>query len=133
MRSLNGLFDEFAAALQFPWYFGENADAFEDCLSDLNWLPPGAGYVVMITQPAEVLKDAGEGAFQWFVEALERTSQEWAHPVQQGEWWDRPAIPFHVVLQVESPGVESASRRWAVAGAQVSPFPCANGPDPTPS
>lgn len=38
MRLRTGLFDEMAAALQFPWYFGENWDAFDECINDLGWL-----------------------------------------------------------------------------------------------
>ena len=57
-RTLGGLFDEFAAALQFPLYFGENKDAFNECISDLT-LPAGEGYVVVITEPDRVLADAG--------------------------------------------------------------------------
>lgn len=41
-RTLGGLFDEFAAALQFPLYFGENKDAFNECISDLT-CPPAKG------------------------------------------------------------------------------------------
>jgi hypothetical protein len=36
--SRDELFHEFAAALQFPHYFGNNWSAFEDCVGDLTWL-----------------------------------------------------------------------------------------------
>src|SRR6266478_2963181 len=54
-RTRQGLFDEFAAALQFPCYFGENWDAFDECLSDLEWLPAD-GYLLLVTQSAHLLE-----------------------------------------------------------------------------
>lgn len=51
------LFHEWAAALQFPHYFGENWDAFEECLADLDWLP-GDCHVIVITTMDRVLADA---------------------------------------------------------------------------
>jgi hypothetical protein len=39
-----------ALALHFPTYFGHNWDAFEDCLTDLDWLT-GRGHVLVYTQP----------------------------------------------------------------------------------
>jgi hypothetical protein len=43
MRRLPELNDEFAAAIQFPWYFGANWAAFDECVKDLAWLPAEAG------------------------------------------------------------------------------------------
>ena len=35
MRSTEGFYNELAAALQFPLYFGKNWDALDECLADL--------------------------------------------------------------------------------------------------
>ncbi len=37
-RTDQDLFREWSAALQFPWYFGMNWDAFNECINDLEWL-----------------------------------------------------------------------------------------------
>jgi Barstar (barnase inhibitor) len=62
MRTVERLFDEMAAALQFPYYFGENWPAFAECLADMEWLPLAVGIVVLIYDTTEVLSDAHEAA-----------------------------------------------------------------------
>jgi len=121
-RTLGGLFDEFAAALQFPLYFGENKDAFNECIAELDSTPAGEGYVVAITEPDQVLADAGADELRWLLDALQSVGATWSQPVQLGEWWDRPAVPFHVVLAGERAVIESAVRRWTSAGARPVPF-----------
>jgi hypothetical protein len=93
------LFDEFAAALQLPYYFGENWDAFDECLVDLEWLPADA-LVVLIDRAARLLEKEPAEEWQTFVRILERAGREWAKPVS-GEW-ARPPRPFHVLFQVTS-------------------------------
>ncbi len=119
MRTLGGVFDEFAAALQFPIYFGENTDAFNDCISDLEVLPAGTGYVVIIVEPDQVLADDEPRALEWLVESLASATAEWGQPIERGEWWDRPALPFHVVLFGNHQQVALAATRWSSAGAEV--------------
>jgi len=57
MRAVQGVFDEFAAALQYPYYFGENWAAFDECLGDLEWLGDRPA-VVIIENATQVLADA---------------------------------------------------------------------------
>ncbi len=123
MRNLSGLFDEFAAALQFPLYFGETMDAFNECIADLDeTLPAGEGYVLAIVEPDHLLADEDDGTLEWFVRSLQSAAETWSHPIELGEWWDRPAIPFHIVLAGESDAIELAARRWSRAGIGPMPF-----------
>jgi hypothetical protein len=54
MHRLNGLDNEFAAAMQFPWYYGENWPAFDECLKDLSWMSAQV-YSLFIYHSNEVL------------------------------------------------------------------------------
>ena len=56
MKTLDMLFDEFSAACQFPYYFGQNYAAFAECLGDLDWLN-ASRFVLIISKFAELLAD----------------------------------------------------------------------------
>lgn len=49
------LLQRFATALDFPFWFGHNWDALDDCLTDLDWLPAGTAYVLCLTAPPDDL------------------------------------------------------------------------------
>ncbi|MVU78795.1 hypothetical protein GPX89_16275 [Nocardia sp. ET3-3] len=93
MRTVAELFDEFAAAFQFPYYFGENKDAFDECLRDLDeFVEAAMGYVVVVRNAALMLdREPGERA--WFAEAMTDAAAS----------WDKRGIPFRVVLQDATP------------------------------
>jgi len=122
MRTISGLFDEFAAAFQFPLYFGENKGAFEECVEDLEGLRPGRGFVIVLTEPNEFLVDADDADFLWFVEVLRAASDQWAQPIELGEQWDRPPVPFHVVLTGASAILGPVGVRWSSAGVVPTVF-----------
>jgi hypothetical protein len=121
-RNRSTLFDEFSAAFQFPLYFGENEDAFDECLADLEGVPRGAGFVILITEPEQVLADASSETMVWLVNSLRGAAREWSEPIALGESWDRPAVPFHVVLACAPETVGEATLRWAAAGADLAPL-----------
>ena len=98
MTTAADLFDEAAAALQFPPYFGENWDALDECLADLDWLPAGT-LAVTILDGVRVLDEEDSGTRQAFWEMLERAAQE------RG----RRARAFSVAVQC-APGDEARMR-----------------------
>ncbi|MFE3545095.1 barstar family protein [Nocardia sp. NPDC059177] len=98
MRTVAALFDEFAAAFQFPYYFGANKDAFDECLRDLDdFVGDAPGYVAVIRSAAELLahQPTERG---WFVGAVEDCAAYWA----------RRDVVFRVVLQGEPGAVGGA-------------------------
>ncbi|MBA2253231.1 MAG: barstar family protein [Nitrospirales bacterium] len=88
-----GLLGEFARVLDFPSYFGKNWDAFEECLTDLQWLP-APGYLFVMTDAEQVLPDHDE-EYETFIKILEESGKVWG-----SEQDVRPEIPFHVLLAV---------------------------------
>lgn len=68
-QSRERFFQEIAAALQFPHYFGENWDALEECLGDLGWLDSDQ-LTLMITNVDKVLS-RGARDLATFLEILQ--------------------------------------------------------------
>lgn len=101
-----GLLGEFARVLDFPSYFGKNWDAFEDCLTDLHWLP-APGYLFIMTEAEQVLPDHDE-EYGTFIKILEESGKMWG-----AEQDVRPAIPFHLFLTVAEQ-LKSKRKDWKV-------------------
>ncbi|MRH88799.1 hypothetical protein GFY24_15330 [Nocardia sp. SYP-A9097] len=94
MRTVAEVFDEFAAAFQFPYYFGQNKDAFDECLRDLDeFVGPASGYVVVVRNAALLLADQ-PGEREWFGEAMTDAA---AH-------WSGKGTALRVILQDAAPG-----------------------------
>ena len=69
------LLARFAAAFQFPAWFGGNWDALADCLDDLEWLDAD-GHVLVIEGAAE-LRVAAPETLATALEILTETSRAW--------------------------------------------------------
>lgn len=79
MATVSAVFDEFAAAFQFPYYFGENKAAFDECMRDLDeFIGPSKGYVVVVRDAPELLCDE-PAQRAWFVDAMAFFASEWAN------------------------------------------------------
>jgi RNAse (barnase) inhibitor barstar len=77
MVDVPGFYDEIAAALQFPYYFGENLNALDECLRDLEWLPADR-YVLVVRDAGHVLSaDDAQAAFDAWIEILGGAREAW--------------------------------------------------------
>ncbi len=113
MRTTPAFFDEFAAAFQFPAYFGENWDAFDECVTDLSWLPADV-YTVLLTDSVHLLEAEPSEDRALGIRVLERAGREWGKPIG-GEF--APARPFHVLLQCTPAEERSLCETLATAKA----------------
>ena len=109
----SALFQEWAAALQFPYYFGENWDAFVECMIDLQWLP-GSCYVFVVTQSDRVLPDSSSD-FSILLRTLRWAHEQWKIPNRAN--MDEPIAPFTIVFHAEPENADAALARIRAAGA----------------
>ncbi|ACZ20095.1 hypothetical protein Sked_01230 [Sanguibacter keddieii DSM 10542] len=128
MRTEPDLFRETAAALQFPLYFGKNRDAFHDVIQDLDLGPVRDGIVIIVSEPDKVLCDSERKVLRWFIEEMRDACVVWNSPVEEGQWWDRPPVPFHVVIAAPTGVLDSVEQLWATLGAEFERLQ----PDPEP-
>ena len=86
ITSEDDLLRELARVFHFPDYFGENWDALDECLRDLEWLP-ARGYVLRV-HDAEALWTRLPAAAGKLVEAWLSSAEEWA----------RTGVSFHLAF-----------------------------------
>ncbi len=118
-RTAQGWFDECSAALQFPCYFGENWNAFDECITDLEWLP-GDAYMLLITNGSRLLQAEPPGELAVLFTILDHAGQEWSKPVA-GQF-PRPAKPFHVLIQSDQSEERSMCEKLDAAKVAWSPY-----------
>ena len=98
--TVEDFFNEISAALQFPYYFGENGAALNDCIQDLEWIF-GDAYILMISDAELFLKEA-PGAFETIMEIMADAQRLWLNPNEYDDR-DRQPTPFHLFFHSADP------------------------------
>jgi hypothetical protein len=104
-------FAHFAVAFQFPHYFGNNWDAFNDCIHDL--YRSGKSHVLLVSGAARLLTDRTHDDLRHLLEILQSHHQEWSESV--GDTTDSQST-FHVVLQEDHQGFTTLTDRLTALG-----------------
>jgi barstar (barnase inhibitor) len=116
MKERQGVFDEFGVALQFPYYFGENWNAFIDCIGDLGWLVCD-GFVIVVRDACETLTDGDPDEFGLLIERLDDAGESWSKST-----FFRGPKPFHVLLHASPDQVAQLDARLAPLTMQMTEF-----------
>ena len=91
-RTRAALFDEMAATLQFPYYFGENWDALDEVINDLSWFPDAA-FLLLFSRAELLLADADDGDFRLLARVLASAHTQWR----------TENVRFHAAFQCATP------------------------------
>jgi RNAse (barnase) inhibitor barstar len=75
VRGKDDMLARFAAALDFPAWFGRNLDALADCLGDLSWMR-GEGYVLLL-EHSDAWRQADDDNFATLLDVLNEAAAEW--------------------------------------------------------
>ncbi|MEO6602125.1 MAG: barstar family protein [Polyangiaceae bacterium] len=111
MADVTGVFDQFGAALQFPYYFGENWPAFSECIQDLSWLP-ASHYLLVVLDAQNVLRGSDD-AFCALTKILRDCCQKWPLGFDLDQPWARKAAKFQVLLQTDAEHIDALTLRLA--------------------
>lgn len=109
MRSLSDMFDEVGAALQFPYYFGENWAALHDCLLDLDWARAD-DYLLLICDIQYVLDQEFVDSLESLLDAFVAANVAWSGSSDESD-----GVSFRVILQCPSEALAISWERLAAA------------------
>jgi hypothetical protein len=98
MGTKKGFYEELIRVFSLPDYFGRNLNALNGCLTD-NDILRGLAFIVVIVDGDFLLVKEGQQALSGFLDTLSFVGKEWGYTCESGEAWDRPAIPFHTIIQ----------------------------------
>lgn len=113
MPSEKALYDEIAAGMQFPYYFGYNRNAFDECISDLGDQEVGKGVCMTLTDAHLLLSESPPDVFEFLADSLRRAGRIWSTPINEAQEWDRDAKPFIVTLFSPVEQYGEVIRQWA--------------------
>src|SRR4051794_38722924 len=133
-RNSPDFFRESAAALQFPYYFGHNWDAFDECINDLGWLP-AKHYVIGISH-SNLLLTRDEKRLTTLIDILRGAANAWPTHEKDRDWtktwvfaedgtrqWDQRTIAsFHVIFHCEQEDESMTCDRLQRSGLSVAPL-----------
>lgn len=122
MKSRAGLFDEFAAAFQFPDYFGENWAALEECLDDLEWLPAD-GYVMLVSDAPNLLSEEDPQDRTTLLRLLARVCKHWQTEHRIFPSRQLNLHPFHIVFHGAESQVEILLEILSPSSPGLRPIP----------
>ncbi|MFT3716699.1 MAG: barstar family protein [Gordonia sp. (in: high G+C Gram-positive bacteria)] len=112
--TLDEMYAAFAAAWDFPAHFGNNKDAFDDCMRDLDSDGTAEDRLVTVVRNAEqLLADASDQDFAWFAGSM---------AFYQDDYRDRDADEqrdFELVLVTGKAHRAAVADRWAKAGVDL--------------
>lgn len=102
-------YNEIAAALQFPYYFGENGAALNDCINDLEWLQADA-YLLMVDDAHLFLRDASAYTVEDFMDIFSDANIEWLTPNKYFPRTRQPT-PFHLLFRCDESDIPAFLQR----------------------
>jgi Barstar (barnase inhibitor) len=116
-QTIDDLFNEVGAALQFPYYFGENWPSFNECIYDLDWLP-GEAYILMFSEANLLLQHESKADLRVLIRILTEAHENWIAS-NQSIPDAGPAPAYSIVFQVAAEDLASFSERVKEAGATL--------------
>lgn len=108
MAAVHGVFEEIAAALEFPEDFGGDKDAFDACMRELDETVGDTHGYALVVRDAEGLLAEEPDELEWFADAMEACAEHYGDADRE----------FRVLLVVEPGRIDEEIERWEDSGGR---------------